>query len=182
MGKLMVIALTLSLNNFAVSLALGALGQARKRWRIALAFGSFEFLVPLVGIWIGSALSTSLTTRAGWVGALFLGAVGAWTLVSGIRRREPAGEPLASRAATWTGLVALAGALSIDNLVVGLGLGLRGFPPVLLAGTIAGMVVLSILVGLHLGSAARRHWERRAEIAAGGLLIALAGAMGTGWI
>ena len=39
-------------NNLVVALALGALGQAPRRWRIAGVFGVFEFAVPLIGLLI----------------------------------------------------------------------------------------------------------------------------------
>jgi putative Mn2+ efflux pump MntP len=180
-GKLFVVALTLSLNNFAVALALGALGHAKQRWRVAAAFGAFEFGVPLLGIWLGQQAAGIVAERAGWIGAMLLGLMGVWTLFTA-RRDRGSDERLNERMVHWDRLVVLAAGLSVDNLVVGLGLGLRGFPPLAMAATIAGSVLAFIFLGLALGSVARRHWEQRAEIAAGILLIGLAGAMTLGWI
>jgi putative Mn2+ efflux pump MntP len=79
-------------------------------------------------------------------------------------------------------LVALAVGLSVDNLAVGFSLGLGEVPPVLLATTIAAFSMAFTWVGLGLGNEMRRHWERRAEIAAGALLVALAVATAAGWL
>jgi putative Mn2+ efflux pump MntP len=181
MGTLVIVAVTLSLNNFAVSMALGALGHAERRWRIAAAFGIFEFLIPLLGIWLGQQATGFVAEWAGWIGAALLGLMGAWTLFT-VFRYPQRGEHLTEKTTSWAGLLVLAAGLSLDNLIVGLGLGLRGFPPFAMAATIATSVLAFILLGLKLGSTVRRHWERRSEIAAGVLLMALAGAMAFGWI
>lgn len=135
----------------------------------------------MLGILLGRALSGALAEYAGWVGAALLGGIGLWTLLSALRN-DATDQRFEQGVTSWTGLLVLAFGLSLDNLIVGVGLGLRGLPPVSSAAIIAGSVFVFILLGLRLGSAARRHWERRAHVAAGVLLLALAGAMGLGWL
>ncbi len=70
----------------------------------------------------------------------------------------------------------LAGGLSIDNLIVGFSLGLGSIEPLALASTIALFSVAFTWIGLEMGARAQKSYERFAKIAAGLLLLALAGA------
>lgn len=179
--QLLILGVAIGANNLATSLALGALGQQSRRWRVVATFGTFEFLIPLVGIWIGQQVSTVLAERVAWLGPALLGALGAWTITTALRTHR-GGEHLARRATSWTGLVVLALGLSLDNLLVGFSLGLRQEPPLQLAATISVFAMIFTWVGMHVGGAARRHWERRAEIGAGVVLLVLAIALIAGWI
>lgn len=140
-----------------------------------------EFVIPLVGIGLGRRASDVVAVHAGWVGTALLAGLGLWMLWSA--SRDPAdNEVLARRATTWKGLLFVAIALSIDNLIVGFGLGLTGTRPVLVATTIAVFSMAFSWLGITLGSTARRHWERWAEAGAGVLLLGLAAANGVGWL
>lgn len=179
--SLAVLGLVIGSNNLATALALGALGQAVRRLRVITVFGLFEFFIPLVGLWIGRTASHWIEEKATWVSTGLLGALGLWMILAGIRQRRKDAR-LAERITTWRGLVLLSTGLSLDNLVIGFSLGLGDAEPLLVAGTIAVFSVAFTWGGLHLGSAARSHWERFAEIGAGLLLIALAVAKAVGWI
>jgi len=165
-------------NNLVVALALGALGQAPRRRRIAGVFGLFEFCVPLIGLLIGRGLSGTLADAGRWIGAALLVALGLITL----RPDGPDDERLAERITTTGGLAGLAAGLSLDNLVVGFALGLGDVSPLLVATVIACFSVSFTLVGLHLGAAGRRHLERPARVAAGVALVAVGLAVGADWI
>jgi putative Mn2+ efflux pump MntP len=177
-ADLAVLGIVIGSNNLAASLALGALGQAVRRWRIVAVFGAFEFLVPLVGVWLGRHAAGVVAERAGWLGPLLLALLGAWAVAGGLRRDRDE-EALARRATTWRGLALLAGGLSLDNLVVGFSLGLGGRSPLLLAAVIAGCSMAFAWLGLRLG---RRRHRRVAEAGTGVLLLALAGASWAGLI
>jgi manganese efflux pump family protein len=177
-GELLVLGAAIGANNLVVALALGALGQARRRGRIVAVFGIFEFTVPLVGLLLGQGLAGALAGSGRWVGAVLLAALG----LLAMRPRGIDDEQLAGRVTTIGGLVALAAGLSLDNLAVGFGLGFGDVNPLLVAGVIAAFAVCFTLAGLKLGAAGRRHWERRAQIASGAALVALAVAVGAGWI
>jgi manganese efflux pump family protein len=143
--------------------------------------GAFEFLVPLVGVWLGRHAASMVAERAGWLGPVLLALLGSWAIAGGLRRDWDE-EALARRATTWRGLVLLAGGLSLDNLVVGFSLGLGGRSPLLLASVIAGCSMAFAWLGLRLGRFARRRGRRAAEVGAGVLLLALAGGSWAGWI
>jgi putative Mn2+ efflux pump MntP len=181
LAELLLVGLVIGVNNFAVALLLGALGQERRRWRIVAVFGTFEFLIPLVGLLIGSVAADNLADAGRYVSAALLFALGALAIRAAYRDGS-VDENLAARATTWGGLMALAAGLSMDNLVVGFALGLGDVEPLLLAGVIALFAVAYTLLGLHLGSAGRRHWGQRAQVGSGMLLILLGVAVAAGWL
>src|SRR6056297_1180365 len=130
--SLLILGAVIGANNFSTSLALGALGQERRLWRVLVVFAAFEFTVPLVGLWLGQRLASAVAGHGGWLGPLLLAGLGLWTLFEATRRTRDR-ETLARRLTDWRGLVLLAAGLSVDNLVVGFGLGLGGTPPLLMA-------------------------------------------------
>jgi Predicted membrane protein len=143
-------------NNLAVALALGALGQAHRRFRVMLVFGLFEFFVPLLGIWLGSTTAEMFGLHTNMVGAVLLVGLGLLAGIGGLRRQSEdevlsKDEKLARRVTHRHGLVLLAAGLSADNLVVGFSLG-RGAGPS--AGCGGNHRVL--LGALHLGGDAAR--------------------------
>lgn len=179
--RLCILGVVIGSNNLAASLALGALGQARRWRRVAVTFGSFEFVVPLAGIALGRMLSVWLVYWAQWLSAALMVAVGTATVVTAIRQ-ELRDEQFGQKLTTWSGLVALAAGLSVDNLIIGFSLGLRRLDPLMLAGTIAVFSVTFSMVGLRLGHVSRRYWERPAEMTSGGLLIVLGIVQTAGWL
>jgi manganese efflux pump family protein len=178
---LLVVGLVVGSSNVAVALALGALGQARRWLRIVVAFGLAETLVPFLGILAGRRIAHALGGLGELVGALVLGAMGAAVVVMAWRDRGD-DERLARRASTWGGIVTLALVLAADNLVVGLALGIRGSDALQAALVIGAAAVAFTLLGLFVGSATRRRWERIASVGSGLALIAVAAALGLGWL
>lgn len=179
--RLLVLGAVIGSNNLAASLTLGAFGAKRRRLRIVGVFGASEFLLPLAGIWLGRRTATYLGAKAEWVGPVLLAAMGCWVLWS-TRARPLEGARLVKRVTTWTGLLLLSLALSLDNLIVGFTLGLAGTEPLVLAATIAAFSIAFSWLGLTMGDAARAHWAQPTKYLAGVLLIALAIAGWAGWL
>ncbi len=170
LSTLVMLGVVIGANNLAVSLALGAMGQNRLHARIVAVFGVFEFLMPLAGIWLGRRIAEELSANLGWMAPVLLIGFGLSTLVgAGMRRFDD--EALGRKVASWPGLVVLAASLSTDNLLIGLSLGLGDVAPVLLAAVISACSMSFAWGGLALGNRVRRQGRRRAEAAAGLLLI-----------
>jgi manganese efflux pump family protein len=170
--EILLAAIAISLDNLAVALALGTRSRTPERYRIAGIFAMFGGAAPVLGILLGRSISALATTWAEWIGVAALAMIGAWTIRNAIRhagRDEPRVAP-----AGYAALVLLGATLSIDNLVVGFGLGLHGTEPLALGLTAAGMVFVVTLAGLRAGQVGRRRWGPYAEGAAGGLLILIA--------
>ena len=175
-NQLLFLGLIIGSNNLAAALALGALGQAHLRWRIILVFGLLEFLMPLLGLWVGNKASSTVGDAATFVTPAILIVLALLSFYAATKGSENE-KRLARKVTTWHGLVLLELSLSMDNLAAGFGLGLRAGqtpPPILLASTIAVFSMLYTWAGLQLGKKSRRRWPTYAEVGAGTLLVVLA--------
>jgi putative Mn2+ efflux pump MntP len=179
--QLLILGIVVGSNNFATSLALGSLGQADRRWRVLLVFAVFEFSVPLIGIALGRRISSQLAEQVDWIGPLLIAGLGLWTLLVSTQR-TPDAEKLARWLSSWRGLIALSAGLSVDNLVVGFGLGLATVPVLLTATIIMLCSVAFAWTGLQLGAMGRRDFESPAEAISGLLLLVVAWMVGAGWL
>jgi manganese efflux pump family protein len=172
-ARLLMIGLVIGSNNLAVALALGSLGQNVHNRLIVGVFGLIEFIVPLVGLLIGRGLATALSERAAILAPILLGGVGAATLYLAFRGGINA-ERMAARIASLQGLIITGLVLSVDNLVLGFGLGVRGDSPLLVAASISIFSMLFTWTGLRIGHGVRT-LEPLARYGSGVLLLALAG-------
>jgi manganese efflux pump family protein len=174
--------LAMSVDGFAAAVALGSLGLRKRHLRVAAALGGAAFLFPVAGILLGTALSGLQARVAEWAGIGALVALGGWTLLRARREASPGDSSRMRPSAGAFGLLLLAASLSMDNLVIGLGLGLHGRGS-WLVGAAAGLFTFTAaLLGLRMGVAGRRQWGTRATHAAGVLLLLIAALLATGVI
>lgn len=173
--NLLILGVVIGSNNFAASLALGAIGAKRRRWRILIAFGIFEFLVPLTGLWLGRKTSGAIAETAAWIGPVLLACLGCWALWKANDATFGEGSDVET-ITSWQGLTVLAGGLSVDNLLVGFSIGLSKIEPLALATTIAAFSIVFTQIGIEIGARATSSYERSARLIAGFLLLALAAA------
>jgi putative Mn2+ efflux pump MntP len=164
------IALGVSADAFAVAVGKG-LGMRRFDLRaaatIAVAFGTFQAGMPLLGWLLGSQMERIITSFDHWIAFGLLAVAGGKMLWEGF------GDTDAHPDATpgWHELLVLSTATSIDALAVGIGLAflpISILPVVLLIG--ATTAVLS-LGGVVLGHRAGARWRRPAVLAGGVILI-----------
>jgi putative Mn2+ efflux pump MntP len=136
-------------------------------------FGVFEFSVPLVGLWLGRRWAFQVTDLMAWLPVALIAGLGVMTLIASATKHVDE-KQLARRLTSWRGLILLSAGLSVDNLIIGFGLGARDLPPLLVATTISLCSMLFAWAGLLLGRTIRRNWRKVAEVGAGVLLLALA--------
>lgn len=167
---IVVLAFALSLDNFRSSIALGTVpfGVGRAV-QIALVFGFWDAVAPLVGGAIGSYFGDEIGDVAEYVGPVLMGAYGLYLLVGAIRNPEPekVDHP-------WVTLFGMPLALSVDNLLAGTGLGLLGFSPVIPALVFGVATVVMSFVGLLVGRAAARVIPIRSDLLSGVSLVTAA--------
>lgn len=179
--ELVLVALTISLDTFAASLAMGTRPLATARFRIAMVFALVGGSFPVLGMLVGRLLAGPTAAFAEILSVVVLAGLGGW-LLNQARHDPGSGLPSPDRAPRGMGLLLLAIGLSTDNLLVGVGLGLQNSASVQLGLLTVGFVFVTTLVGLELGKRKRLYMGRWAEAAAGLLLIALAAAFLLGWI
>ena len=175
-GQLLILGFVLSLDNFRTTIAFGALGLRRGHaLQVALAFGFWDAVAPLVGILLGGYLSQVIGSTGEYVGAALLGAYGLCLIVQAWRKPTPE-EPQDER---WA-LVGLTLPLSVDNVVAGASLGLLGFSPWLAAPLFGAITAVMSFVGLELGRAAAHLIPIRSDLLTGVALVVMAPAMALG--
>jgi manganese efflux pump family protein len=175
---LLLVAISVGLDNFAASTALGVAGVDRKlRVRVAVIFGVFEGVMPVVGLLLGRSLAHDLGSTAKPAAGALLGAAGAYAIVTALLgdRRKTERPELGVRH-----LVLIGGALSIDNLVIGFALGAYHVDLAAAAVTIAVVSVALSLLGLEIGARLGARLGPRSELVGGAVLIVVGVAVGVG--
>ncbi|MFG2357312.1 manganese efflux pump MntP family protein [Streptomyces sp. NPDC048521] len=170
--EILVLGFVLSLDNFRVSIALGTVPFGLKRAvQVALAFGLWDAIMPLVGLLIGHQIGESVGDVADVVGAAALGGYGLYLVVSSLRKPEP--DELDH---PWA-LFGIPLTLSLDNLFAGASLGVLGLSPWFSAAVFGAMTAVLSLVGLQLGRAAAHLIRIRSDLLSGVTLIIAAAAL-----
>ena len=170
--EVLVLGFVLSLDNFRVSIALGTVPFGLKRaMQVALTFGLWDAIMPLVGLLIGNQIGEAVGSVAELVGAVALGGYGLYLVISALRNPEP--EELDH---PWA-LFGIPLTLSLDNLFAGASLGILGLSPWLAAAVFGIITALMSLVGLRLGRGAARLIRIRADLLGGVTLIMAAVAL-----
>ncbi|MGD9641422.1 MAG: manganese efflux pump MntP family protein [Elusimicrobiales bacterium] len=175
--ELLLIALGLSMDAFAVSVASGATMKRLhlpNALKMALFFGGFQALMPVLGWLAGQGMKNFISGVDHWISFGLLSAVGGRMLYEAlkIKEEEDCGGPKTCPFDTGT-LTVLAIATSIDALAVGLtfsALAVSIIAPVL----VIGLVTFAMSVaGVQLGSAGGHFFEHKMEAAGGLILIAI---------
>lgn len=183
--EILLIALGLSMDAFAVSVSAAACTKNLRRRhmaRAAVAFGLFQFLMPVAGWLAGAALARAIASIDHWIAFAILAFIGGKMAAGAFReiRDDPSGascpvgaeaekRDLSSKRVT----LALAVATSIDALAVGIGFSVIG-RPALQPAIVIGTVTLAVcLVGFAAGRRAGQALGRYAEIAGGLVLVAI---------
>ncbi len=170
--EVLLIAISMAMDAFAVCLVAGSLNQAnggRSAFRLSFHFGLFQFIMPVLGWVAGRTLEPLISNYDHWIALGLLAFVGVRMIVAALRGEE-AQPPDPSRG--WT-LVALSVAVSIDALAVGLSLGVLGLSvwyPAFIIGIVTGLLSL---LGLRLGHRFGSRLGKPVEIVGGLVLIGI---------
>jgi putative Mn2+ efflux pump MntP len=168
-GSLILLGFGLSLDNFRTAVVLGTIRLSwRRATKVALVFGFWDGVAPVVGILVGDYLGEKIGSTADTVGASALAAYGVYLVVQAWRTPEPE-EP----DQRWA-LFGLPLPLSLDNIVAGTSLGLLGYSPWLAPPLFGVITFVMSLVGLQLGRAAARLVRIRSDLVTGVALVVMA--------
>jgi putative Mn2+ efflux pump MntP len=169
--KIAFVALSLSLDVFAVSVGVGVRGVERAlKWRIGLAFATAEIAMNLIGAAIGVAAGRFFGEVAGFVGFGALVVLGIF-MMSESRSKSAAAKLDLSKG--W-GLFVASMAISLDSLGIGFSILYIGVPIAVALVTIGVVSLCATAAGLTLGARLGGFAERYAAFL-GGLLLTLTG-------
>lgn len=171
--ELFLIAVGLSMDAFAVSICKGLKMQrfnVRHAGVIALAFGGFQALMPVIGWFLGKQFESYITGIDHWIAFALLAVIGGKMAVESFKKEEEDSSNENEKLDVKE-LLVLAVATSIDALAVGITfafLQVGIVPAVSLIGVIT--FVLSA-VGVFIGHKFGAKFKSKAELAGGIILI-----------
>ena len=170
MFEVIVLAIALSMDAFAVSIGLGA----KNRGRIVLLallsglyFGVFQALMPLIGYLGGKGVLGWVEAYAPWVAFFLLVLIGGKMIYESFS--EGIEEDIA--AITHKVMLMLAIATSIDAMAAGFSLTLLDVNPLLACALIGATTFVFSIIGVFVGAHGGTWLESKAELAGGVVLI-----------
>ena len=187
MIALLFIALSLSMDAFAVSVSSGICVQGLRPFhavRASFFFGLFQFVMPVAGWYLGSAFASYIETFDHWIAFVLLAFTGGKMIVEALKKKP--GCPPESGGAASCGedssagsgdirslktLLILSVATSIDALAVGISLSIIGLSVWGSAAVIGGVTFAVCLCGFEFGRRIGLALEKWAQIA-GGIILA----------
>lgn len=172
--ELFLIAVGLSMDAFAVAICKGlSMKSIDKKYMllIALFFGGFQALMPLLGYFLGSQFAVYIERVDHWVAFILLALIGG----NMIKESREEAEEESYEGVNYKELFLLAVATSIDALAVGITFAFLQVR-VLSAVTLIGCTtfVLSLL-GVVVGNLFGARYKSRAEMTGGMILILIGG-------
>lgn len=171
--KLFLLGIVIGSNNLAVAFTLGALNVRYFWWRIIFIFGVFEFVIPLIGVFIGQQFASYIVEYASYVGGSLLLIFGIFMVYKSFNSSLENEGYLLRKVTSWTGIISLAAGLSLDNLIVGFSIGLQNFHPVTTASVIAVSSVVFTFIGLNTGKYLKDRFKKSTDLFSALLLILL---------
>jgi putative Mn2+ efflux pump MntP len=172
-GALLLLAVALGMDAFSVAVCVGLAGATwRQKLRLAAGFGVFQFLMPIIGLALGSVFGRMVGAVANYIGGGLLSALGIgiiWrTLAVGIQC-----PPLLHR--SFLALIMASLGVSLDALAVGVGygLGVRQVRIVPASAVIGAVAYLMTIAGAEVGGQVGRLVHQRAPLVGGAILVAL---------
>ena len=168
------IAVALAMDAFAVSVASGVrLGcvTGRQTFRLSFHFGFFQFMMPILGWFLGASMQKVLSAFDHWVALALLVFIGGKMIHEAFKDED--GERLAGDPTKGLTMVGLSVATSIDALAIGLSLGVLNkgiwFPAFIIGIVAAGFTILGLRLGCRIGL----RFSKNMEILGGIILIGI---------
>lgn len=163
----------LAMDASAVSMAAAACGYAQDRravFRLAFHFGLFQFMMPVIGWFLGTGFVSYVRAVDHWIAFGLLAFVGGRMVREGLSHTQECLHRDPSKGLT---MVMLSVATSIDALAIGLGLAVMDvniwYPSTLIGIITCVMSVAAIYIGKRAGSA----FGSKMEVVGGVILIGL---------
>ena len=177
-GELLLLAVGVSMDAFAVSICKGLAMQKatlKASMTCGVWFGGFQALMPTIGFFLGTLFADAIQAIDHWVAFVLLGIIGVNMLKEAFEKEEECGccEENNADLSVKTMFV-MAVATSIDALAVGISLAMAGNVNIWLAALLIGICTCGFsAAGVKIGNVFGAKFEKKAQIAGGGILILL---------
>ena len=177
LGELLLLALGVSMDAFAVSICKGLAMQRatlKQGMICGVWFGGFQALMPTVGFFLGTLFAQAIEAVDHWVAFILLGIIGINMLKEALEKGcdcccEEANADLSVKT-----MFVLAIATSIDALAVGISLAMVGGVNIFLAAALIGAFTCGMsAIGVKIGNVFGARYEKKAQLAGGVILILL---------
>lgn len=171
LAKTFAVALAVGLDVLAVSVGVGIAQVSREASiRLGLSFAGSEITMQVVGYQLGVGAGKVLGEIGSYTGFVLLAVVGVLLIRESLRD----GPEADFEATRGFGLLLTSLSISLDSLGVGAALPAVAIPLLPLLVMLSATTTCFTLVGLNFGARLGERYRRRAEQAAGGMLIVLA--------
>lgn len=163
-----ILAAPLGTDSAALCTGIGAADRltVRRRLTIAGTLTTFEAGMPVIGVLLAGVIGSELGDAARWIGGALLACLGVYMLRGGEDGDATAAAPIGVGALLLAGL-----AVSVDEIAVGVSLGLGGVNLPVLVSTIGAVVFSATMAGLTLGGLLAKHAERAGKLAGYALIL-----------
>lgn len=172
-AELFLLSSGLAMDAFSVSVCKG-LSMKKKDYSasviIALFFGVFQAIMPLMGYFVGSRFGSLISGFSHWIAFFLLGIIGIKMIAETLHSAESNGD-ISEFCLDFKELTILAIATSIDALAVGIVFAATDTDLLISVSVIGGITFVFCLLGVVIGNKFGSKYERKAGVAGGIILI-----------
>ena len=176
-GEMLLLALGVSMDAFAVSICKGlAMKKATLKAGLTCGvwFGGFQALMPTIGFFLGTLFAEAIQAVDHWVAFVLLGIIGINMLKEAFGKEECGCCDESNADLSVKTMFLMAVATSIDALAVGISLAMAGNVNIALAAALIGAFTCAMsTVGVKIGNVFGAKFEKKAQLAGGMILILL---------
>jgi len=176
-GELMLLAVGLSMDAFAVSICKGlAMKKATLKAGLTCGiwFGGFQGLMPVIGFFLGTLFAEAIEAIDHWVAFVLLGIIGINMLKEAFEKKDGCCCCDADADMSVKTMFIMAVATSIDALAVGISLAMAGSVNIWMAAALIGLFTCGFCTaGVKIGNIFGSKFEDKAQMAGGIILILL---------
>ena len=170
---LLLIAVGLNFDSFAVSITTGLVASHIRFWqatRIALILAVFQALMPVAGWFIGSRIRDYVEAYDHWLAFGLLAFIGIKMIAEALKSEEDRRDTDPFKTSV---VIGMAVATSIDALIVGVTFAFINVNIVFASGLIGFLTYLVAMLGMLFGKNAGKWFGRKMEVIGGIILIGI---------
>ena len=174
-GELLLLALGVSMDAFAVSICKGlAMKRAtlKEGLTCGLWFGGFQALMPTIGFFLGTLFAEAIEAIDHWVAFVLLANIGINMLKEALEHEDCCCCEEHNADLSVKTMFVMAVATSIDALAVGISLAMAGNVNIWMAAILIGLFTCGMsAMGVKIGNVFGGRFEKKAQLAGGIILI-----------